>query len=377
MASAKFQGGKCQGSAKAKAFLMHDEKEQRLSHEHTNEHIDKAKTELNTSAYGLSYEEACAKYDKRIAELDATTNTNKRKDRVTMQSIEIPVPKGLPHEKHQEFFDNVKDILCEMYGETNLVEAYYHFDEEHEYTDPETKQKEMSRNHGHYNFIPEHEGQLNGKWFSSRANMKKLNGAIDRMAQKEFGMSFMDGSKRKGKKTVEQLKNESKEAELIQQMQDQVDRDKQKVLYARQHLLEVEVEQHQREYDMDSIALIQSDKEKELETKEKRLDEYDEEILQGVSDLRDFEASVSRYYTDTIQKAEQMGDNTRASRMAGFMGRYKIQGKDLYQIFQEEEPKIIAQEKQNEMLLRDKIDREYNRIQSRDKSMDRNYGYDI
>ena len=131
MASAKFEGGKCKGSAKAKAFFLHDEKEQRLLHEHTNEHIDKSKTHLNTSAYGLSYEEICEKYDKRIAELDATTNTNIRKDRVTMQCIEIPVPEGLPHEKHQEFFDNVKDILCEMYGEENLIEAMYHRDEEH------------------------------------------------------------------------------------------------------------------------------------------------------------------------------------------------------------------------------------------------------
>lgn len=141
--------------------------------------------------------------------------------------------------------------------------------------------------------------------------------------------------------------------------------------------LETEIELNQQQYNIDSVALMQADKESELKAKEEQLDEYNEEILQGVSDLRDFEASVSRYYTDTIQKAERMGDNTRASRMAGFMGRYNIQGKSLYQIFQEEEPKIIAQEKQNEMLLRETIDRKYTQIQSRSKSMDRDYGYNI
>lgn len=296
MASAKFEGGKCKGSAKAKAFLMHDEKEQRLEHEHTNEHIDKAKTHMNTSAYGLSYEEACEKYDKRIAELDATTNTNKRKDRVTMQSIEIPVPKGLPHDKHQEFFDNVKDILCEMYGEENLVEAYYHFDEEHEYTDPVTKQKEMSRNHGHYNFVPECEGQLNGKWFSSRANMKKLNGAIDRMAQKEFGMSFMDGSRKKGKKSVEQLKNESKEAELVQQMQDRVDRDKQRVLNANRRLIEIEADQLQQQYDMENMAYMQQQREDGLNEREQAVGQREQAVAQK-------ELEVSATDTAKLQRA--------------------------------------------------------------------------
>lgn len=265
MASAKFEGGKCKGSVKVKAFFRHDEKVQRLSYEHTNEHIDKSRTHLNTSAYGLSYKEACMKYDKRIAELDTTTNTNMRKDRVTMQSIEIPVPEGLTYASHQSFFDNVKEILCAMFGEVNLIEAFYHYDEEHEYIVPETKEKKMSRNHGHYNFVPEVDGQLNGKAFSSRANMKKLNGAIDKMCQMEFGVLFMDGSKKKGKKTVEQLKNESKEAGLIQQMQDKVDQDKKKVLTARQRLLEIEIEQNQKEYEMESVSFVYDEKMSELE----------------------------------------------------------------------------------------------------------------
>lgn len=307
MASAKFEGGKCKGSLKVKAFFRHDEKVQRLSHEHTNEHIDKSKTHLNTSAYGLSYKEACMKYDKRIAELDATTNVNKRKDRVTMQSIEIPVPEGLAYISQQAFFDNVKEILCAMFGEINLIEAFYHYDEGHEYIDPETKEKKMSRNHGHYNFVPEVDGQLNGKAFSSRANMKKLNGAIDKMCQMEFGVLFMDGTKKKGKKTVEQLKNESKEAELIQQMQTDLE-SKETILRAqaskyldakkkwKEAVIEAEIELAQQQYNQDSIIFIQSQREEELDNKQVEIEKQQEEI-----DKQKAELSVSD--TAKLQRA--------------------------------------------------------------------------
>ena len=67
----------------------------------------------------------------------------------------------------------------------------------------------MSRSHLQCYVVPEHNGKLNGKWFSSRANMIKLNNSIHRMAPEQFGVTFMDGSKRKSRKTVEQLKNES------------------------------------------------------------------------------------------------------------------------------------------------------------------------
>lgn len=383
MASAKFEGGKCKGGTHAKALFMHDEQEQRLLHEHTNEHIDKSKTHLNTSAYGLSYEEICKKYDKRIAELDATTNKNRRKDRVTMQCIEIPVPKDLPHEQHQVFFDNVKEILCDIYGEKNLIEALYHFDEEHEYIDPETGQKEMSRNHGHYNFIPEHAGQLNGKWFSSRANMKKVNREIHKMCQLEFDIKFMDGSKKKGKKSVEQLKNESKEAELIQQMQGNLER-KETLLRSqasqyladkeewRKEVIKAEIELAQQQYNQDSVAYMQQEQEKAFKADR-------EEIYYQICDMNAYEKAIDDYYAETIGKVEKYGNNTRASRLASFMRGYKVQGKDLYQIFQEEEPRIIAIEKQNEALIREKIDNELTRIRSCEQSrsrLERDYGYD-
>ena len=53
--------------------------------------------------------------------------------------------------------------------------------------------------------IPEQNGVLNGKWFSSKANMTKLNKSIDEMCQQEFHIHFMTRTKKKGQ-SVEDLK---------------------------------------------------------------------------------------------------------------------------------------------------------------------------
>ena len=53
-----------------------------------------------------------------------------------------------------------------------------HQDEKHAYIHAETGERCMSRSHLQCYVVPEHNGKLNGKWFSSRANMIKLNNSI-------------------------------------------------------------------------------------------------------------------------------------------------------------------------------------------------------
>ena len=60
----------------------------------------------------------------------------------------------------------------------------------------------------HMYIVPERDGILNGKWFSSKANMLQVNNSIDDMCMREFGKPFMTGSKKKGK-SVEDLKRRS------------------------------------------------------------------------------------------------------------------------------------------------------------------------
>lgn len=214
MSSCKFEGGKCHGGAEASAYLRHNEitpenRKRVLEAKRKNDeecHIDPSKSHLNYSFTGYTYEQAFKSYQERIKELDGVRGSNKRKDRVTMQAIEVPVPEGLPEEKYKEFFENVTKIMTTMYGERNMIDASVHYDEQHEYIDPDTKEKRMSRVHCHYCFIPEVDEQLNAKQFSRRANINKLNNAIERMTVDCFDCHFHTGTKKKSKKTVKELK---------------------------------------------------------------------------------------------------------------------------------------------------------------------------
>lgn len=221
MASCKFEGGKYKGAAEVKAHFRHNDisPERRETARKKNKHIDLSKCRYNFSILGLSYEERCKKYDDRIAYLDSHGNTNRRKDRVTAQCIEIPVPADLPRDRYNDWFIRIAELLRARYGEENFLDADIHYDEEHEYREPQTKELVVSRVHGHYMIVPEIDGKLNCKKMSLRKNMIALNREIDTMTQGEYGCTFMSGKKTKSLKKVEELKQESENAELLCQIE--------------------------------------------------------------------------------------------------------------------------------------------------------------
>ena len=206
MASVNFE--KLKTPQQVKAMLRHCDGEERMEANHSNIDIDKSKTSGNMQG-DLDYTAACQKYSERIAFLDAKPGANKRKDRVICFGLNVPAPKDLKPEDEKAFFLAAIKIIINQYGENNIIQYYMHQDEKHAYIHAGTGERCMSRSHLQCYVVPVHNGKLNGKWFSSRANMIKLNNSIHRMAPEQFGVTFMDGSKRKSRKTVEQLKNES------------------------------------------------------------------------------------------------------------------------------------------------------------------------
>lgn len=216
MSSCKFDGGKCKGPTHAKASLRHDEidKESRAIAKKGNPDIDLEMSQYNIELTGMTYQQKANKYDARIKELDDTTNTNRRKDRVTLQKIEIPVPKDLDEDDYIDWFRDVEKILVTKYGSKNYISGAIHADEQHEYLDPKTDEYVVSRVHAHFGFVPEINGKLNAKTMTLRKNMKALNRDVQAMTQQKYGCKFMDGSKQKSEATVDELKNTSRMAEI-------------------------------------------------------------------------------------------------------------------------------------------------------------------
>lgn len=205
--------GKIKAAGQVKAWLRHCETEQRKLREHRNGDIDKRKTGENINFLGLSYSESCTRYDERIKALDSTTNTNRRKDRVTCFGLIISMPEGLTREEEKELMEVSIQLFEEKYGKENLVGAYGHWDEIHDYCKGDSFKS--SRAHLHLFVVPEVRGVLRGKEFSSKKAMKEMNREIDRECMRLFGKHFLTGEKPE-RKSVEDLKKDSaKDAEIL------------------------------------------------------------------------------------------------------------------------------------------------------------------
>lgn len=215
---------KIKTAGEAKAMLRHSAEDEREKTEHSNKDIDTSKSYLNMTFGSLeSYSEACKAYDERLAMLDSLPGANKRKDRVTMVGLEIPVPEGMDENKAREWFIDVYEIAYDEMGSDNVIGASAHFDECHEYRDAETKEMRMSRAHLHVYAIPERDGKLNAKAVTGRAAMIRMNNRIEAMTVEKYpGYRFMDGTKKKSRKSVEQLKAESDQLKVVEDAQAEV-----------------------------------------------------------------------------------------------------------------------------------------------------------
>lgn len=77
-----------------------------------------------------------------------------------------------------------------------------------------------------YDLCTDENGRFNGKEFSSRKNMIKLNKEIHAMMQRDYGVDFMDGTQRNSKDTVEYLKNESERQQIRDEVKAEIEKEK-------------------------------------------------------------------------------------------------------------------------------------------------------
>ena len=266
-----------------KAVLFHNSKETRTkTKEHSNADIDPTRTAGNYSLDGLTYAARCKRYDDRIAQLDSTTNTNKRKDRVTAICLALPRPKDLPPEKYADWFAAAYALMVDRFGADNVIGGDVHVDEVHDYIHSISGKLVTSREHLHLTVIPVDEsGKLNAKAIETRANMRSLNNDVEQMSQRQFGVQFMTGEGRKGA-AVEQMKQESAAAVM---KQSRANRKRTKDLQEAAQMLSAQAQEQSakeaalnaREAELNEREAAQRIKEAALNAKEAELKEREDE----------------------------------------------------------------------------------------------------
>ena len=95
MAAVQWSGGKCHGASEAKSSMMHDDKQMRLIHGHSNSDIDLTKTYLNFSYRGLTYAQKCERYDGLMETVSVKRKSSGRNANTTLQKLNIPIPAAL------------------------------------------------------------------------------------------------------------------------------------------------------------------------------------------------------------------------------------------------------------------------------------------
>lgn len=212
---------KIKGPGEAKAMFRHCDNEKRLELNHTNEQINKSYTHLNMTfgEFKNGYENVCKAYDNFISDLDSVQGANKRKDRVTLVGWSVPVPEGMDEHTARNWIADVYQLMVDEYG-NRLLGGSAHFDEMHEYIDAEKGMKRKSRPHLHMYAVPVVDGKLNAKQFMARQNMVNVNNMIEEMTQSNYhGYKFQTGTKKKSRRSVEELKNESALREAFEEVE--------------------------------------------------------------------------------------------------------------------------------------------------------------
>ena len=255
-----------------KALLRHCDKNERLKVEHSNEDINKEMTWKNAQFCG-SYEEVCNYFDDILRELDSKPKANTRYDRVVAYAIEGTLPEPDEEKDTQKQRDawiaGIEKVIKREYPEMVVLAKYIHYDEVHEYINPENGERVFSRPHVHMYVMPVVEGRLNGKkFFQHKTSLIQLHRQIDDLTRSIYGFSYGNGTKKKSLDSVEHLKYESKKAELEKRRAALVEMEKdlinRQVALHQQELIVFEREQQVNRREAKLMSIMNSDHVKKM-----------------------------------------------------------------------------------------------------------------
>lgn len=189
-------------------MINHYEREEGDGVARSNEEIVPELTHLN---YNLAAEDQPkAGYQYLSERLEEVHHIN-RKDIIVMADWVITAPKEIKDdpEKCRQFFECSYSFMKQKYSKASIVSAWVHMDE----TTP----------HLHFAFMPivpdeKHGGmKLNAKQLINRVELKKIHNQLQKKIDKElpFECKVLNGATKLGNRSVEELKEVSKQTEAI------------------------------------------------------------------------------------------------------------------------------------------------------------------
>lgn len=278
---------------RAGSMNIHLGNKERIEIEHSNKHIDKSLSYLNSTIGCNDYSEAYQAMRERTKAVDAVQPPQRKvKDRVVACMLEIPCPLQIQEQgKDEEFFQTMYKTMQDYFGAENVHGAFIHRDEQHTYTGKDG-QEYTSLYHAHVlvsAYTPEK--GINGKAFETRKRLNEFNKLCDRTCEREFGIPLNTGNL-PGKVSVEQLKARE---EYHQQIK--LNKEKQieaEAIALKTELLKQQNDQEQQRRDnmgqswkatlTDRVTMSKSAYEEVLETS-KGFDQHEQDLIQREQDL--------------------------------------------------------------------------------------------
>ena len=174
---------------------VHLDNEARLTHGHSNKHINKELTKDNFCINCRTFSEGLNKIENCIKRVDEAIPPKRiRADRVTTVAIEFKIPEEISKQnRDKEFAEKCIDYLTHRLGVPGMI-GFGHKDEKHTYVDPLTHEERESLNHVHaYCPCYTEEHGINAKHFFgvNNLNYAELNREFDAFVRQEFGIEYM------------------------------------------------------------------------------------------------------------------------------------------------------------------------------------------
>lgn len=181
-------------SGQVGGLIAHDE---RVCDNHTNEKINPDKLHLN---YNLIQEDSLKRYHDIMGEVSCL----KRADVNTLVGIAITLPRNVPGDRSEEFFQHCYNFLADRYGKQgNIVSAWIHRDE--------------TTDHLHFKFVPVYWNEKKKQLAVSfdkvmpRKEYQTIHKDLEKFIHKHMGIeqAILNGATVNGNKTITELKLET------------------------------------------------------------------------------------------------------------------------------------------------------------------------